>query len=245
MTLAAETTPDLDADLRGQFDRFRAAGRSSDRAFDLSWDDRLLCRDDATARTPFDRHYVYHTAWAARILARLRPAEHVDIASSLYFASLVSAFVPVRHYDYRPPELSLPGLTCGRADLSALPFADGGVASLSCMHVVEHVGLGRYGDPLDFDADLVAMGELHRVLAPGGSLLFVVPVGRPRIQFNAHRIYAFDQVCQAFADLDLVEFSLVPDRTGPDGPGFIQHATPEQADRQRYGCGCFSFRRAA
>jgi len=47
------------------------------------------------------------------------------------------------------------------------------------MNVVEHVGLGRYGEPLDPEGDIKAMRELRRVLAPGGSLLFVVPVGRP------------------------------------------------------------------
>jgi SAM-dependent methyltransferase len=229
------------------FARFGEMARSSARFPEMNWADRLPCAADATAHTAFDRHYVYHTAWAARVLARLRPTptEHVDIASSLYFASIASAFVPVRHYDFRPPDLHLPNLACARADLTHVPFASGSIASLSCMHVVEHVGLGRYGDPLDPDGDAAAMNELSRVLAPGGHLLFVVPVGRPRIQFNAHRIYSFDQVRASFAPLDLVEFSLVPDRADPDGSALIENATKEQSDRQRYGCGCFWFRRNA
>ena len=232
---------------RGDFDRFASLSRASGRDLALDWADRRPCLTDQTAETAFDRHYVYHTAWAARALARLQPApaQHVDIASSLYFAAVTSAFVPVRHYDYRPPDLRLPSLSCDRADLARLPFADASVPSLSCMHVVEHVGLGRYGDPLDPNADLVAMAELSRVLAPGGSLLFVVPVGRPRVQFNAHRIYAFDQVRQSFAGLDLVDFALVPDRNDPAGPALVEHATREMADRQRYGCGCFWFRKPA
>jgi SAM-dependent methyltransferase len=227
------------------FARYGEMARSSARYFEMDWADRLPCLTDATAQTHFDRHYVYHTAWAARVLSRLspRPARHVDIASSLYFAAIASAFVPVAHYDYRPPDLSLPNLTCARADLTNLPFADGSVPSLSCMHVVEHVGLGRYGDQLDPDADLAAMRELSRVLAPGGTLLFVVPVGRPRIQFNAHLIYAHDQILESFPQLDLVEFALVPDRTDPNGPALIERATKHQADRQRYGCGCFWLRR--
>jgi hypothetical protein len=59
------------------------------------------------------------------------------------------------------------------------------------MHVIEHIGLGRYGEALDPDGDLKAIRELVRVLAAGGNLLVVVPVGRPRIQFNAHRIYDY------------------------------------------------------
>ena len=225
------------------FERFRELSRAAGARFDLDWADRLPCLDDRTAATGFDRHYVYHTAWAARVLARLRPTLHVDIASSLYFVSIASAFVPARYYEYRPVDLQLPGLTCDAADLTSLPFADRSIQSLSCMHVVEHVGLGRYGDELDPDGDVKAMRELARVLAPAGNLLFVVPVGRPRVQFNAHRIYGFDHVREAFADLDLVEFALVPDRGSADGSALICNATQEQSDRQRYGCGCFWFRR--
>jgi hypothetical protein len=63
------------------------------------------------------------------------------------------------------------------------------------------------------------------------------------VQFNAHRIYSFDQVREAFDGLSLVEFGLVPDRQ--NGAGMIAAATKQQADAQRYGCGCFWFRRTA
>jgi hypothetical protein len=162
----------------------------------------------------------------------------VDISSTLHFCSIVSAFIPVKFYDYRPADLCLSGLSSEFADLLALPFPSASVESLSCMHTVEHVGLGRYGDPIDPDGDLKAIAELKRVLAPGGSLLFVAPVGRPKIVFNAHRIYAYDQVVSYFADLDLREFALVPDR----GP-LITLATKALADAQTYGCGCFWFQK--
>jgi SAM-dependent methyltransferase len=236
-------TADPDPSFRADFARFGGMLRASPRSFELNWDDRRPCRDENAPSHGFDRHYVYHTAWAARVLARLRPAQHADIASSLYFASIASAFVPVRYYEYRPVDLRLDNLATGTADLTALPFPDASVPSLSCMHVVEHVGLGRYGDALDADGDVRAMSELARVLAPGGHLLFVVPVGAPRIQFNAHRIYSFDQVRRSFPTLDLVEFSLVPDRADPDGPALISNATKRQSDRQRYGCGCFWLRK--
>jgi hypothetical protein len=221
--------------------RFRKMAKNG--RLSLQWRDRYPCLDERTAMTGFDRHYLYHPAWAARVLADTKPDCHVDISSALHFCSLVSAFVPVRFFDYRPAEISLSNLESGQADICALPFSNGSIRSLSCMHVVEHVGLGRYGDPLDPEGDLKAMAELKRVLAPGGDLLFVVPVGKPRIQYNAHRIYSYDQVRGAFAGFELKEFSLIPDdRANGD---LIRNAAPEMTDRQSYGCGCFWFRRPA
>lgn len=227
-----------DAAFRVQFERFRALALPSGR-FPVEWSERYPRFGDDTAMTGFDRHYVYHPAWAARIVQRTAPERHVDISSTLHFCSIVSAFVPVDFYDYRPANLELDGLRSLRGDLMALPFADNSIPSLSCMHTVEHVGLGRYGDPIDPDADLKAITELQRVTRPGGNLLFVTPTGRSRVAYNAHRIYAYQQVIDAFKDCDLKEFALVPDDEA-DG-GLLVNASKEMADRQEYGCGCYWF----
>jgi Caenorhabditis protein of unknown function, DUF268. len=110
------------------------------------------------------------------------------------------------------------------------------------MHVIEHIGLGRYGDPLDPDGDLKAISELQRVLAPEGDLLFVVPIGKPMIVFNAHRIYSYEQIAEYFSGFELKEFALIPDN--PSEGGLIHDATKEQADSQTYGCGCFWFKKS-
>lgn len=192
--------------------------------------------------TPFDRHYVYHVAWALRVLRESCPEEHVDIASSLHFVAAASAFVPTRFVDYRPADLVLDGLRTGAADLLRLDFLPNSIASLSCMHVIEHVGLGRYGDAFDPTGDRKAVAELKRVVAPGGTLLFVVPVsGEPRIEFNAHRIYSYQLVIELFEGFELVEYALIPDRA--EEGGLIRHADPGLTARQRYGCGCFHFRK--
>lgn len=228
---------------RKDFAAFERLARNHDRGFALNWQDTFPCLNEATASTSFDRHYVYHPAWAARVLAETRPAQHVDISSSLHFCSLVSAFLPVKFYDYRPADLQLNNLTSESADLLNLPFASDSIDSLSCMHVIEHVGLGRYGDALDPDGDLKAVAELQRVLAPGGSLLFVVPIGKPKIMFNAHRIYSYQQIVDSFSALTLAEFALIPDDAQQGG--LIRNASKEKADAQSYGCGCFWFTKTA
>lgn len=192
-----------------------------------------------TPFTRFDTHYIYHTAWAARKVKEINAKEHVDISSSLYFSSIVSAFTPVYFYDFRPAKLNLSNLTSDAEDVTKLSFPDNSIDSLSCMHTVEHVGLGRYGDPIDPEGDIRATHELTRVLAKGGSLLFVVPIGKPRIQFDAHRIYSYAMVLEMFSGLTLKEFSLIPDNALTKG--IIYNATEKESDKQEYGCGCFWF----
>ncbi|MEN0111343.1 MAG: hypothetical protein AAF805_11535, partial [Planctomycetota bacterium] len=148
--------------------RFRRGQSSGESGFPaLRWKDRFVVLGEDTASTGFDRHYVYHTAWAARVLAKTDPTPHYDFGSLLYFSTLVSAFRPVRFFDYRPAEIDLGGLESQHADLTALSMASGSVASASCMHVLEHIGLGRYGDPVDPDGDRKAAAELERIIAPG------------------------------------------------------------------------------
>lgn len=224
----------------GAFEAFRQASEAQGGRLPVRREDIHPQLHDATTGTAFDRHYLYHPAWAARILARTRPAEHVDISSILHFSTLLSAFVPTRFYDFRPAAVHLDGLTTGAADLLSLPFEDGSVASLSCMHVLEHIGLGRYGDPLDPDGDLKAIRELVRVLAPGGNLLVATPVGAPRVQFNAHRVYDHERFAEAFAPLELIEFALIPEH-GEEG--LVVAPPPERARAETYGCGCFWLRK--
>ncbi|MFA5754591.1 MAG: DUF268 domain-containing protein [Patescibacteria group bacterium] len=128
-------------------------------------------------------------------------------------------------------------MTSQSVDLNRLPFSDNSVASLSCMHTVEHIGLGRYGDKIDPRGDLKAMAELARVLAPGGNLLLAVPVGQPRICFNAHRIYSFEQIVSSFPTLALREFTLISEKEKT----MIRPADPKLVKVERYGCGCFWF----
>lgn len=212
----------------------------SENRFKLSSRNFFPCLFDNTQKTSFDPHYTYHPAWAARIIAKIKPTKHIDISSILHFSTLVSAFVPVEFYDFRPAEVKLDNLLCKKGDLMKLPFENNSVESLSCMHTVEHIGLGRYGDLVDVDGDIKAINELKRVLRPGGTLLFVVPLtGEPRIEFNAHRIYSYDQIMQLFSDLQLKEFSLIPDDFKQFG--LIKNADKETSDRQSWGCGCFWF----
>lgn len=229
------------SDIKRDFLKFREMTKQTKERFPLRFEDvRAIYENSATSS--FDTHYVYHTAWAARVIARINPEKHIDISGILYFSVILSAFIPVEFYDFRPAPLKgLSNLTSGQADLSNLHFKTNSIESISCLHVNEHIGLGRYGDPIDPDGDIKAMKELMRVTAIGGNLIFAVPMGEPRIVFNAHRIYGYSQIMEIFKDFKLEEFMMIPDDAIHTGP--IINAPEEFVDRQQYGCGCFWFKK--
>jgi SAM-dependent methyltransferase len=209
------------------------AGRSALRRRD-DWP----CLLDWTETTPFDPHYTYQDGWAARQIAARRPAEHVDVGSRISFVVGLSAFVRVTFVDLRPLVIELPGLRTIRGDLLRLPFDDRSLTSLSCLHVAEHVGLGRYGDSLDPAGTKKAAAELQRVLAPGARLYFALPVGRPRVQFNAHRIHDPRAVPEMFPELRLEAFA------GVDDAGvFRTDLLPDDLAGSAWGCGLYAFAR--
>jgi hypothetical protein len=206
--------------------------------------ERLRLRDleptlhERSGSHEFDTHYFYLNAWAMRRVTAALPRLHVDIASQTAFATALSATVPVFYLDYRPLAVHLSGLRSMAANATALPLATGSVMSLSCLHVAEHIGLGRYGDPLDPQGTFHAVNELVRVIAPGGELLFALPVGRERVCFNAHRVFRASTIAEAFAELELVEFSGVG-----DDAVFVENVALDRFDSHRYACGMFRFRK--
>lgn len=192
--------------------------------------------DEKTSTTAFDTHYFYQDIWAFRKVLESGVKSHVDVGSKVDYVGFLSTITQVTFIDIRPLITDLPSLDSKSGSILGMPFTDGSVTSLSCLHVAEHIGLGRYGDPLDPLGTVKACRELQRVLAPAGNLYFGLPIGSPRVCFNAHRIHSTDQILEYFSGLKLVEFSFVDDKGR-----FKQNVPLESARDAKYGCGLFHF----
>jgi hypothetical protein len=183
-------------------------------------------------------HYFHQDLWAAKKIFERAPGQHIDIGSRIDgFVAHLLVFMPVTIIDIRPLDSNIPKLSFIRDDATKLTqVASDTVVSLSSLHAAEHFGLGRYSDPIDPLACFDFMNALQRVLAPGGRLYFSVPVGRQRVEFNAHRVFAPETIVESFPKLRLVSFSYV----GDDG-SLYSGAELTAAGSCDYGCGLFEF----
>jgi SAM-dependent methyltransferase len=215
---------------------FRAAGGQA------AFEDLSPVLFDRTSSTQSGGgHYFFQDVWALRHLKTLAPPRHVDVGSRIDgFAGQATAICPILYVDIRRPQFSLAYFEFREGSILQLPFQNNSVLSLSCLHVVEHIGLGRYGDLIDPRGAEKAMSELQRVLAISGQLLFSVPVGRERTEFNAQRIWHPSKPVKLLTELKLLEFAAVND-VGE----FVANVAPEELIDARYACGLYRFTKVA
>ncbi|PSN20146.1 hypothetical protein C7271_03610 [filamentous cyanobacterium CCP5] len=164
------------------------------------------CIGDNTSETPIEPIYFHQDTWAFEHITKQKPSQHFDVGSNHKFVAFLSKIIPVTMVDIRPLALSLNTLNFKEGSILDLPFSDESIESLSSLCVVEHIGLGRYGDPLDPNGSEKAISELKRVLKPGGDLYISVPVDDcNKTFFNAHRAFSVDYLEKKFFPLETVE----------------------------------------
>lgn len=215
--------------------RYRAAGGIA------YLKDFYPCLADRTQETPIDPQYFYQAVWGFSKILPQMPDIHVDVGSDVKFVGMLSAAVKVEFVDIRPLPVQLANLACRQGTILKLPYPDASVRSISSMHVIEHIGLGRYGDPIDPDGSHKACAELERVLIQSGYLYISAPIGKPRVQFNGQRVFSIEEICNFFAGLRLVEMALV-DNYGKFHPNIIPESIVyDEKSGLDYALGCFVF----
>lgn len=171
------------------------------------------CLNDKTPTTLFDIAYFYQDTWAAGKIFNEKPKYHVDVGSTALLVGILSKFTKVCSVDIRPLPVQLENLECKKGNILEMPFKDGEVESVSSLCVLEHIGLGRYGDPFDPKGTDKAIKELRRILATNGNLYVSVPVeDQDSLYFNAHRAFNIENFVSKFPDCDLLEVKIISNR---------------------------------
>jgi SAM-dependent methyltransferase len=193
------------------------------------------------------RHeYFWQDLLVARLIFQANPRRHVDVGSRIDgFVAHVASFREIEVLDIRPLSKAIPGVVFRQVDIRNLPDDLCGYCdSLSCLHALEHVGLGRYGDPIDAAGARKAFRNLGRMLEKGGTLYLSVPCGRERVEFNAHRVFSL-LTLPTWAEEDLLGIERV---SVIDGSGVVAEAETaegiaELIDRDTYSVCLFVFRK--
>jgi hypothetical protein len=161
-------------------------------------------------------HYFHQDLVVARSILKDKPVRHIDVGSRVDgFVAHVAVFREIEVIDIRDLDVHVQNITFLQADLmKKLPEnLISSCDSLSCLHAIEHFGLGRYGDPIDFIGHEKAIANLEAMLKPGGRLYLSVPIGPQRLEFNAHRVFAVETILDLLGErFDINRFSYVDDK---------------------------------
>jgi hypothetical protein len=193
-------------------------------------------------------HYFHQDLLVAQHIFRAQPRRHIDVGSRVDgFVAHVASFRSVQVLDIRALSTVADNLEFVQHDImQSSPDLVESSDSISSLHALEHFGLGRYGDRVDYEGHVKGFANIVSMLVPGGLFYMSVPIScDQRIEFDAQRVFALPYLkCKLFSgSVHVEEFSYV------DDAGDLHRAVDlegEAADRSfdlRYGCGIFTLRK--
>ena len=199
----------------------------------------MLDRYEGAGSLP--KHYFHQDLWAARKVYQNNPEHHIDVGSRIDgFVAHVLTFRDIEILDVRPMTSNIIGITFRQADLIQSEDLPANICdSLSCLHALEHFGLGRYGDPIDPEGHIKGLQSLTKLLKPNGRLLLSVPIGLERVEFNAHRIFSVETILSLTEpDYELISFAYIDDHDN------LHNITKQiRLPDMMYGCGLFELKK--
>lgn len=139
--------------------------------------------------------YFWQDLLVAKDIFLSSPIKHVDIGSRIDgFVAHVATFREIEVFDIRPITNKIPGVIFTQLDLINLPSSilnakNGYCDSISCLHALEHFGLGRYGDEINSEGYKIGIKAIAKILRKGGTLYLSTPIGKERVEFNANWIF--------------------------------------------------------
>lgn len=191
-------------------------------------------------------HYFHQDLYVARLINLAKPIKHLDIGSRTDgFIAHVASYREIELIDIRDIKSNVKNIVFRKANLMELPpdlvnYCD----SISSLHAIEHFGLGRYNDPIDYWGYLKAIDNITKILKDGGRFYFSVPIGPQRIEFNAHRVFSVHYLISILSiNFNIESFSYVNDQGD-----FFENVELTKDNITinfgcHYGCGIFTLKK--
>ena len=201
--------------------------------------------DDAKKESGIgDKIYFFQDLYVAQEIFKVQPVRHVDIGSRVDgLIAHVASFREIEMFDIRPLSSSIRNVKFTKCDLmeTLSPDLIECTDSLSCLHAIEHFGLGRYGDPIDVNGHLKGFSNLAKMVKTGGTFYFSVPLGPLRVEFNAHRVFSMEYLLKMVqGEFEIKKFAYVSEK----GELYVDALWDgEDAKRNfdcKYGCAIFT-----
>jgi len=222
--------------------------KGKDNSFQVS-PSRLILNEWTDAGGTMKGHYFHQDLHVAKRIFKNNPNRHIDVGSRIDgFVAHVASYREIEIIDIRPVESVVSQISYTQADMMRpLPkelqeCAD----SVSCLHAIEHFGMGRYGDPIDYDGHKKGIENLKAMTRQGGKLYFSSPIGPQRIEFNAHRVFSIAYLIDILSGGFNIDFFSYVDDKGD----FHRHVDLNTEDLKNnygchYGCGIFELTKTA
>ena len=187
-------------------------------------------------------HYFYQDLSVARRIHDANPDRHVDIGSRIDgFVAHVASFREIEVLDIRPLPPKIQNVEFRQKDIMSDDFdLTNYCDSVSSLHVIEHFGLGRYGDKIDYLGYLKGLNNIHKMLEKGGKFYFSVPIGEQRIEFNSHRVFSVKYLIELLTEKYRIDsFSYVDDDENLVMDARLDTDRVDNNYSCRFGCGIF------
>ena len=189
-----------------------------------------------------DKHYFHQDIHVASLIYNSNPNKHVDIGSRIDgFVSNLASFRKVEVLDIRENKIFHKNIDFKKMDLNSLPreyynYSD----SVSCLHTLEHLGLGRYGDNINPDGHIEGFKNLINITKPNGTLYVSFPISNmSRVEFNAHRVFEVNEILKWSSKIKIFKFDYINDYGNLREDIKLEKLISEKI---KYGCGIYSIK---
>lgn len=187
-------------------------------------------------------HYFHQDLIVANKIFLNNPIRHVDIGSRIDgFVAHVASFRKIEVIELRPISKQIHNIVFIKKDLmDASKIEENYCDSISSLHAIEHFGLGRYNDNIDYMGYEKGLNNIYKMLKAGGKFYLSLPIGPQRIEFNAHRVFSVKYILEMINKKYFIDsFSYVDDQGD-----LVENVLLSEADINNnfgcnYGCGIF------